>query len=109
MENQNPLVLTGLLPEIQQFLEQLLKDGGLEKSDPVLKEMMTEDLSDRLNKFLLMTVAKELSEQELDIFARLAGLDQAQALAYLQDVRPEMPKIILKSLDEFRNMFLQER
>jgi len=102
------LQLNGLLPEIQEFLDKLLNDGGMEKADPILREMMISDLSNRLDKFLFMTVAKELNEQELDTYTRLAGLDQAQALAYLKDVRPQMPQVFLKALNEFREMFLQE-
>lgn len=102
------LQFSGLLPEIQEFLEKLIKDAGLSKADPVLKTMMLDDLSARLDKQLFFAFAKALSEQEMENFMRLAGVDQAQALAYLKDIKPEMPQVVLEALAEFRTIFLEE-
>lgn len=110
MDNSNQIIssLGPILPEIQKFLDELLDQGGMKKADPILKEMMLDDLNDRLSKFLFMTLAKELNDQELDTFVRLAEVDQAQGLSYLQDIRPQLPKFMLNALEEFRQIFLQK-
>ncbi|MCL5666737.1 MAG: hypothetical protein M1383_03130 [Patescibacteria group bacterium] len=105
--NQQTIYGLPMHEEIQKYLEDLIVDAKLGKADPAIKEMMLNDLSERLNKYLLMAMAKALSEQELETYTALAEVDQSQALAYLHDVKPEMPKIILQALADFRQMFLK--
>jgi len=99
-----------LIPaELEQFLNDLIIDSGLEKTEPALKEMMLTDLTDRLNTQLSFTLAQNLNEQELETFEKLAAVDQSQAIAYLTDIKPQMQQIILDALAEFRKTFLEEK
>lgn len=101
--------LPGILPEIQNFLGELLAKAGLEKAVPEIKAMMLSDLSERLSSQLMLTFAKHLNEKDLNTFSRLAAVDGAQAAAFVKDVCPEMPKYIGEALEEFAQVFLEEK
>lgn len=99
--------IPGILPEIQDFLQDLIVEAGLGQTDPALKASMLTDLSERLNAQLALTLAKHLNEAQLETFSRLAAVDGAQAAAFLKDINPEFPKLLLDALAEFRQVFLK--
>ena len=70
-------------PEIRIFLEELLKEAKIDNPDPVLKEMMIEDLYERLQVRFTQVLVEHLEEQDLEQYAALTEEDQVKALEFL--------------------------
>lgn len=93
-------------PEIRIFLEDLLKESKIDNPDPALKEMMIEDLYERLQVRFTQVLVEHLDEPELLEYERLTTEDQAKAMEFLQSKNNNMPEFFLQAMQEFRQTFL---
>jgi hypothetical protein len=95
--------------EVDVFLNNLLTEAKLDKSNPALKQMMLEDLYTRFDHHITLTIAKHLESDDIETFAKLSALDQDQATLFLQEKSPEMPQILLEAIEGFKQMFLKQK
>ncbi len=93
-------------PELRIFLEDLLKDAKIDNPDPALKEMMIEDLYERLQVRFTQVLVEHLNEPELNEYEKLSGQDQVKAMEYLQSINNNIPEYFLQAMQEFRQTFL---
>lgn len=93
-------------PEIRLFLEDLLKEAKIDNPDPALKEMMIEDLYERLQVRFTQVLVEHLEADDMDKYAELAEQDQAKAMDFLKLKNNNMPQYFLQAMQEFRQVFL---
>ena len=92
--------------EIRIFLQDLLVEANAMPEAEELREMMLHDLFVRLQAKLFLVVAEHLEEDQMEIYGRLAQMDYAQANSYLEDQIPNYKFLFLKTIAEFREIFL---
>lgn len=92
--------------EIRLFLEELLKEAKIDNPDPALKEMMIEDLYQRLQVRFTQVLVEHLSAEDMEAYASLAEADQVKALDFLKSKNNNMPQYFLQAMQEFRQTFL---
>ena len=92
--------------EIRTFLTELLKEAKIDNPDPALKEMMIEDLYERLQVRFIQVLAEHLDEADLEKYEQLAAQDQGKALDFLKTKDSKMPQYFLEAMQEFRQTFL---
>ncbi len=92
--------------EIRTFLTDLLKEAKIENPDPALKEMMIDDLYERLQVRLIQVLAEHMEAKDLEKYEELAGVDQLKAMEFLQSKNNKMPEYFLQAMQEFRQTFL---
>lgn len=98
------------MPEpIRQFLETLLSDAGLEESASELKLMMMNDLFADLQNKLFLSLSQAFTEDQLETYERMAGVDQNQAMIFARETLPDLDGILNRAMAEFRQSFLNER
>jgi hypothetical protein len=92
--------------EIRLFLEELLKEAKIENPDPALKEMMIEDLYQRLQVRITQVLVEHLSAEDFEKYAELAGQDQVKAMEFIKLKNDNIPQYILEATQEFGRAFL---
>jgi hypothetical protein len=96
-----------LMPEeIRLFLVDLLKEANAWPDAEELQQRMLVDLFTRLQAKLLLTFTEYLSEEQMEAYGKLAQTDYTTANEYLQSQLPQYNAIFLKTLAEFREVFL---
>ena len=95
-------------PSVRLFLEDLLDEKGIFFSSPETREQMIQDLYVRLEKFILLTLAKELSPEDgnqlLQLIENQAPKSTIQAFLQLKipDLNNKMANVLL----QFKSIYL---
>ena len=95
-------------PDIRLFLDDLLDEKGIFFSSPETREQMIQDLYVRLEKFILLTLAKELSPEDgnqlLQLIENQAPKSTIQAFLQLKipDLNNKMANVLL----QFKSIYL---
>jgi hypothetical protein len=92
--------------ELRKFLEELLLEAKIDNPDPALKEMMLEDLYQRLQVRFMQVLAEHLEAEDLEAYTELAAEDQAKAMEFLRSKNNKLPEYFLQAMQEFRQTFL---
>ena len=92
--------------EIRIFLESLLSEAKIDNPDPVLKEMMLNDLFERLQTRLIQLLVEHLDEKELEEYERLSAENPVEAFNFVYSKKSNIHELIIKAMEEFRQTFL---
>jgi hypothetical protein len=67
---------------------------------------MVQDLFDRLNSQLILTLGKNLNEEQLTAYSKLSAEDVEKGNKYLVQELPNAQQLFFESMQEFRQVFL---
>jgi hypothetical protein len=109
MVQKQDILMPEMPVEVKSFLESLLDEAKLEKTDPILKEMMLGDLFERFQHHIILTLAKHLTDDQMETYAKMAAVSQTEAIKFVQEVRPDTPQILFDAMGEFRKIFLKQK
>lgn len=100
--------VSGVTPQVQLFLENLLQDAGLNFTDPEAKRAVINDLNSKLEDFLEVVVEENLSDQDLVEYFQLllSDTDKGQLEQFLQTKIPNLDMLLAGAMLEFREVYL---
>jgi len=95
-------------PDIRLFLDDLLDEKGIFFSSPETREQMIQDLYVRLEKFILLTLAKELSPADGNQLAQMIENQAPESTiqAFLQLKIPDLNNKMANVLLQFKSIYL---
>jgi len=106
--NQPQSQATTIDPNIRLFLDNLLDEKGIFFSSPETREQMIQDLYIRLEKFVLLTLAKELSPKDGDLLLQMIENQAPQSTiqAFLQLKIPNLQEELINLFLTFKSIYL---
>ncbi len=95
-------------PDIRLFLENLLDEKGIFFSAPETREQMLQDLYIRLEKFILLTLAQELTPADGNQLVQMVEQNNSitAVQSFLKLKIPDLDQKLTKTLLQFRNIYL---
>jgi hypothetical protein len=111
MDNQSTTQPTNQLaipPEIHNFLDGLLQDGGIDSTDAEMKEEMIKELYVRLDSFITSVIIDNLPAENLEEFTKMneEKKPRIEIKQFLKDKMPNSDEVFAKAFMEFRNLYL---
>ena len=94
---------------IQDFLNGILKDAGMDKVDAEVKQQMMEDLKNRLEDRLFGSIIINLKEEDLTKFRKLVDgkeTNQKQVEEFINIHIPNSTEVFAQAMVTFRNDYL---
>ncbi len=99
---------TQIPPEVQNFLEGLLTDSGMQFTDEAMKAEMTKELYARLDNYLTSVIIDNMPPEHLDEFIKIneAKKSREEIEGFLKEKMPNSADIFAKAFGDFREMYL---
>ena len=93
---------------IENFLEQMLVDAGMDDFTPDVKEQMIRDLGKRLEERFFAAVLQSLDENKLTQFREMleAQISQAELEKFLNDSLTNPSELFAQAMVKFRQDYL---
>ncbi len=93
---------------IEDFINQLLTDAGMDSVSPEVKAQMLTDLRARIQDKLFGTVIMQLSDDEVTLFRKLTESNpKPEVLESFIDAHiPNAPEVFAQAMLTFRNDYL---
>ncbi|HUD07057.1 MAG TPA: DUF5663 domain-containing protein [Candidatus Saccharimonadales bacterium] len=97
------------MENVNQFIEQLLKDKGLPKLDEEVHKQLVSDLSARLIDFINRKLIEVMPEQDINSFIELLDEDPISAEKierFIDEKVPNKQRVTTDAMVEFRSLYL---
>ena len=109
MDNQLQSAREVLGPEMYEFLNSCIEEKGMGQASSELKEEMILDLAERLQAWLMQSVAKTISGQDAEALDKLTeqGASQQDIMAFLKQHIPNIEELFAQGMQEFKQTYLQ--
>ncbi len=93
---------------IDKFIDQLIVECGYGDADAALKFVVRQDISQRLDNFLIAAIVYELSDEEVEQLDQLAdrGISGEEIGVFASNHIPDFINFLAATLAEFRDVFL---
>ena len=93
---------------MEDFLQQLLIDAGMDGVSPEVKDQMLTDLRARLEDRLLGTIILHLSEEDLVTFNKLSddNASEEQVTKFIDEKIPDYAELAGQAMLQFKNDYL---
>jgi hypothetical protein len=100
--------LQELNPPLYIFLETCLNDKGIKDIPEALKNDMINDLSERLQQWLIQSVFTHISSSAAVELEKLmeTGASQEEVMLFLQNNVPNIGKIFEQEMSKFKQAYL---
>lgn len=94
--------------QVDTFLEELLRNAGLDMTLPQVKEEMMKDLRVKLDTALIVGALEQLTEEQLNEFnSKVAeGMGDNEKLEYLRAKIPNIEEIYKDVMLDFYNSYV---
>ena len=94
--------------EVQVFLEDLINEANIPVFDDATKQQIVRDLFDRLDKFIAMKIADNLSEEDTEAFIKLneEGKSREEIDAFIAEHIPDAQGMFTQAFVDFRDFYL---
>lgn len=100
------------MDNVNQFIEQLIKDQGLPQLDEAVHKQMVSDLSVRLTQFLnkrLIEAVPPEAMPELEQLLDQQPPDMSKIQEFIASKLPNMVEITANAMVEFRSLYLGDK
>lgn len=95
------------MQNIEEFVDQLIKDKGFDEKDPEVLAQIKSDLMDRLENRINALVVSELEEDKLEAFNTvLDSGSEEEMVNFVKANVPDLDEKVAGELLAFRNMYL---
>jgi predicted alpha/beta-fold hydrolase len=100
-----------IAPEIRNFLEQILIEGGMEDLDELIHEQMVQDLYARLIDRLFGTALIKLSEANRKAFEKMVEKKEGpeKLLKFLQEKIKDFEEVFAGAMMDFKFRYLGKK
>lgn len=97
-----------MLPEINDFLKQLLKDAGQTGFSKEVEEQMRSDLSVRLEDRLILAAMEKLTPPQQDDLSKMAerGETPEAMRVFMEKNIPNYEQVFAQAMEDFREVYL---
>lgn len=97
--------------QVDTFLEELLKNAGLDVTLPQVKEEMMKDLRAKLDTALIVVSLEQLKEDQLNEFNNKVaeGMGDNEKLEYLRSKIPNIEEIYKDVMLDFYNSYVPQK
>jgi hypothetical protein len=93
--------------ELEQFVDQLLLEKGVQSADPGVQAQLKEDLLSRIEDRVQAAILENLPESELETFEGKLDTESEEGIqTYLRSVIPNFDEVIAQELLDFKNIYL---
>jgi len=93
--------------DLEQFIEQLIKDKGFEDKDPEVLLQIKSDLTGRLEDRIDAMVINSMNESDLPLFEKvLESGNKEEIEKFTTEHIPDLTERIANELLNFRNIYL---
>lgn len=108
MDTQNQAQKLEIPQEIRNYLDGLLKDGGMTTLDDQMREEMIKELFARLDNFIASAIIEKLPPENLDEFIKLneEKKPQEEIEQFLKDKMPNSQEVFANAFSDFRSLYL---
>ncbi len=94
--------------EVRLFLEDLINESKMPVFDVETKQQLIYELFDRLDKFLSIKLAENLTEEQTDEFIKLnkENKPKEEIDAFLSKSIPDVQDVFIQAFSDFRDFYL---
>ena len=100
--------LIAIPPEIQSFLEALIKEANIPVNDDKAKEELVRYLFDKLDKFLAAKIVENMKPEDTEAFIKMneEGKSREEIDAFIKEHMENPQEVFTRAFIDFRDFYL---